>query len=162
VSSVAIGFAFKDILQNWLAGLLILIRQPFEIGDQIEVNGYEGRESIKIDGVESNPAPDVFAWDLAASWVTLRARWWTDSQRGNVVKQRSDVIRAVKHALDAAAIDMPYETKVHLFHDQTEETDGDRAGQREGWPSPKDSDAPKPRYQVTGKARSAGPSVSEA
>jgi len=42
VSSVAIGFAFKDILQNWLAGLLILVRQPFEIGDQIVVNGYEG------------------------------------------------------------------------------------------------------------------------
>lgn len=42
VSSVAIGFAFKDILQNWLAGLLILLRQPFETHDQIEVNGYEG------------------------------------------------------------------------------------------------------------------------
>ncbi len=42
VSSVAIGFAFKDILQNWLAGLLILIRQPFQIGDQIEVQGHEG------------------------------------------------------------------------------------------------------------------------
>ncbi|MFZ2236190.1 MAG: mechanosensitive ion channel family protein, partial [Dokdonella sp.] len=39
VSSVAIGFAFKDILQNWLAGLLILLRQPFDIDDQIEVNG---------------------------------------------------------------------------------------------------------------------------
>ncbi|MEM1324991.1 MAG: mechanosensitive ion channel family protein [Bacteroidota bacterium] len=42
VSSVAIGFAFQDILQNWLAGILILLRQPFEIGDQIIVNGYEG------------------------------------------------------------------------------------------------------------------------
>ncbi|MEP6889727.1 MAG: mechanosensitive ion channel domain-containing protein, partial [Nitrospirota bacterium] len=42
VSSVAIGFAFKDILQNWLAGLLILLRQPFAVHDQIEVNGYEG------------------------------------------------------------------------------------------------------------------------
>ncbi len=42
VSSVAIGFAFKDILQNWLAGLLILLRQPFNIDDQIEVNGFEG------------------------------------------------------------------------------------------------------------------------
>lgn len=42
VSSVAIGFAFKDILQNWLAGLLILLRQPFNIHDQIEVNGHEG------------------------------------------------------------------------------------------------------------------------
>ena len=42
VSSVAIGFAFKDILQNWLAGILILMRRPFEIGDQIVVNGFEG------------------------------------------------------------------------------------------------------------------------
>jgi small conductance mechanosensitive channel len=42
VSSVAIGFAFKDILQNWLAGLLILFRNPFSINDQIEVNGHEG------------------------------------------------------------------------------------------------------------------------
>lgn len=42
VSSVAIGFAFKDILQNWLAGILILMRQPFEIGDQIVVNNFEG------------------------------------------------------------------------------------------------------------------------
>lgn len=33
ISSVAIGFAFKDILQNWMAGILILTRQPFEIGD---------------------------------------------------------------------------------------------------------------------------------
>lgn len=42
VSSVAIGFAFKDILQNWLAGLLILWRQPFDIKDQIAINGHEG------------------------------------------------------------------------------------------------------------------------
>ncbi len=34
VSSVAIGFAFKDILQNMLAGILILLRQPFEVGDR--------------------------------------------------------------------------------------------------------------------------------
>lgn len=43
VSSVAIGFAFKDILQNWMAGLLILMRQPFEIGDEISINGITGK-----------------------------------------------------------------------------------------------------------------------
>ena len=42
VSSVAIGFAFKDILQNMLAGILILLRQPFEVGDQIVSGGHEG------------------------------------------------------------------------------------------------------------------------
>lgn len=29
VGGVAIGFAFKDILQNFLAGILLLVRQPF-------------------------------------------------------------------------------------------------------------------------------------
>lgn len=42
VGSVAIGFAFKDILQNWLSGLLILYRQPFRRGDQIVSGPFEG------------------------------------------------------------------------------------------------------------------------
>jgi small conductance mechanosensitive channel len=42
IGTIAIGFAFQDILQNTLAGLLILFRQPFRIGDQIEVSGIRG------------------------------------------------------------------------------------------------------------------------
>lgn len=42
IGSVAIGFAFRDILQNFLAGILILWTQPFRIGDQIVVKGHEG------------------------------------------------------------------------------------------------------------------------
>ncbi|MGB3554127.1 MAG: mechanosensitive ion channel family protein [Jannaschia sp.] len=42
IGSVAIGFAFKDILQNLLAGILILVRQPFAVGDQIVAGDYEG------------------------------------------------------------------------------------------------------------------------
>lgn len=42
IGSVAIGFAFRDILQNFLAGILILLTQPFRIGDQIIVNAFEG------------------------------------------------------------------------------------------------------------------------
>ncbi|QJW91532.1 mechanosensitive ion channel family protein [Spirosoma taeanense] len=42
ITSVAIGFAFKDILQNFFAGLLILWRRPFKVGDQIRVKDYEG------------------------------------------------------------------------------------------------------------------------
>jgi small conductance mechanosensitive channel len=42
IGSVAIGFAFKDILQNLLAGLLLLIRRPFRRGDQIKVKDFEG------------------------------------------------------------------------------------------------------------------------
>jgi small-conductance mechanosensitive channel len=42
VGSVAIGFAFQNILQNFLAGILILIHEPFKLGDYISVTGLEG------------------------------------------------------------------------------------------------------------------------
>lgn len=35
--SVAVGFAFQDILENTLSGVLLLFRQPFRAGDEIEV-----------------------------------------------------------------------------------------------------------------------------
>ncbi|MEN3791094.1 mechanosensitive ion channel family protein [Fulvimarina sp. MAC3] len=207
IGSVAIGFAFKDILQNWLAGLLLLIRQPFQVGDQIVVNGYEGtvdwietRATIittydrrrviipnadvysnavtvntahekrrsqydvgigygddietartvifdalkRAEGVEADPKPDVLVWDLAASWVTLRVRWWTHSVRTDVVHAQAAALKEIKSALDAAGIDMPFETRVTLWHDQTETLDGQRGKQREGWPLKPDQDAPGP------------------
>lgn len=49
IGSVAIGFAFKDIFQNLLSGILLLISEPFRIGDQIVSGNYEGTvEDIKI------------------------------------------------------------------------------------------------------------------
>lgn len=49
IFSIAIGFAFQDILSNLLAGILLLIRQPFQSGDQIEVSGQRGTvEEITI------------------------------------------------------------------------------------------------------------------
>ncbi|GHB57962.1 mechanosensitive ion channel family protein [Persicitalea jodogahamensis] len=215
ISSVAIGFAFKDILQNWLAGLLILFRQPFENGDQIEINDYEGtverietratiiktydgqrvvipnsdiytnsvlvktahekrrseydvgigygdgieeaceviRKTVDaIPEVETDPGVEAFPWDLAASWVSIRVRWWTHSRRADVVHTRAKVIKAIKDALDEARIDMPYNTEVHLFHDQTEATEGNRSKQREGWPAPKEGST-QPRWKAQLKAR---------
>ncbi len=49
IGSVAIGFAFKDIFQNLLSGVLILLGEPFRIGDDIIVNNMEGTvEDIQI------------------------------------------------------------------------------------------------------------------
>lgn len=42
ISGVAIGFAFRDILQNFLAGILILLTEPFQIDDQIVFKNFEG------------------------------------------------------------------------------------------------------------------------
>lgn len=42
IGGVAIGFAFKDIFQNLLAGILILVRQPFKVGDEITSGEFTG------------------------------------------------------------------------------------------------------------------------
>lgn len=42
LGSVAIGFAFKDVFENFIAGMLILLREPFELGDFIECEDAEG------------------------------------------------------------------------------------------------------------------------
>lgn len=49
IGSVAIGFAFQNILQNFLAGILLLMQEPFEIGDWIAVTGFEG----KVDDIQT-------------------------------------------------------------------------------------------------------------
>jgi small conductance mechanosensitive channel len=207
ITSVAIGFAFKEILQNWLAGLLLLIRRPFRVGDEIVVNGYEGRvewietratmirtydgrraiipnaevftnavtvntafpkrrselevgigygdriaearEVIRsalegLDGVEQDPAPEVLPWELGGSAVILKVWWWTDSRRTSVVHAQAAAVEAIKLALDRAGIDMPFPTQVTLLHDQTEELDGQRGRQREGWPLRPDEQPPRP------------------
>jgi small conductance mechanosensitive channel len=198
IGSVAIGFAFKDILQNWLSGLLILYRQPFRRGDQIVSGPFEGTvESIEpratlirtydgqrvvipnadiytravtvrtafhkrrseydvgigygddveracevilkalreIETLHQNPAPEAVPWALDASSVNIRVRWWSDPDIADVVQARGRVIATVRKALGQAGIDLPFPTRVVLFHDQTEATDGDREKQREGWPA---------------------------
>jgi small conductance mechanosensitive channel len=42
IGGVAIGFAFQNILQNFLAGLLLLWAEPFRIRDEIKLDNYEG------------------------------------------------------------------------------------------------------------------------
>lgn len=43
IGSIAIGLAFRDIFENFFAGILILWRFPFEIDDFIECNGITGQ-----------------------------------------------------------------------------------------------------------------------
>jgi len=49
LGSVAIGFAFKDVFENFLAGIIILFRREMRIGDHIECQDLEGKvEQITI------------------------------------------------------------------------------------------------------------------
>ena len=207
LGSVAIGFAFKDILQNLLAGLLLVIRRPYQRGDQIVVKGYEGTvEQIEsratflktydglrviipnsdvytspvvvktafekhrdelvvgigygdnpakaveyfraavsaVEGVSNDPPVEVIPWGLSDFTVNLKVRWWGGSPRLEQVVLKGRVIMAVAKAAKEHGVDLPFPTSVVLFHDQTEEVDGDRAQQREGWPAGKSP--PKSRF----------------
>jgi small-conductance mechanosensitive channel len=206
IGSIAVGFAFKDILQNWLAGLLLLLRRPFRQGDQIVVGSHEGtveriearatfirtydgkrviipNSSVYTEAVTVNtafdrrrseydvgigygddvrkacdlirtalkglpeisevPGPEAIPWELAGSSVNIRVRWWTEPHQGDVVHARGRVVEAIRQALGEAGIDLPFPTRTVLLHDQTEEADGDRTRQREGWPAGANPPAPR-------------------
>ncbi|WP_202840394.1 mechanosensitive ion channel family protein [Luteimonas saliphila] len=43
VIGLVLGFAFKDIAENYVAGVLLSLRQPFAPGDHVVVDGNEGK-----------------------------------------------------------------------------------------------------------------------
>lgn len=59
IASIAVGFAFKDIFENFFAGVLILWRFPLEKGDFIECQGISGRvEKISVRTTEIRRVSD--------------------------------------------------------------------------------------------------------
>lgn len=42
VAGFALGFALKDILENFIAGILLLFARPFELEDQVTLGKFEG------------------------------------------------------------------------------------------------------------------------
>jgi small conductance mechanosensitive channel len=42
VAGFALGFALKDILENFIAGILLLFARPFELEDQVTLGAFEG------------------------------------------------------------------------------------------------------------------------
>ncbi len=46
LAGLALGFAFKSIVENYLAGVLLSTRNPFNIGDTVEINGQIGKVAM--------------------------------------------------------------------------------------------------------------------
>lgn len=106
---VAAGFAFQDILSNLLAGVLLILRQPFEAGDQVEVDGHRG--TVELITIRETllrtfrghrvyvPNADVYtnAIDVQTAYDQVR----TDLAVG--VGYDSDLDEARRVALDAIA-----------------------------------------------------------
>lgn len=43
VVGLVLGFAFKDIAENYIAGVLLSLRQPFSPGDSVRIDSFEGK-----------------------------------------------------------------------------------------------------------------------
>ena len=50
--SKAIGFAFQNILQNFLARILLLLQESFRMGDWTTITGFEG----KVEDIQTRAA----------------------------------------------------------------------------------------------------------
>ena len=43
VSAIVVGFAFKDIGENFLAGIILAFNMPFRVVDVVELDGHQGK-----------------------------------------------------------------------------------------------------------------------
>jgi small conductance mechanosensitive channel len=88
IGGVAIGFAFQNILQNFLAGLLLLWAEPFRVGDEIKLDMYEG----KVEEIQTRatiirtyderrvviPNADLFTRSVIVNTALGSRRWQYD------------------------------------------------------------------------------------
>ncbi len=178
VGALAVGFAFQDIFENFLAGVLIMLREKMNIGDAVSCNGITGsveritlretyirqfsgeltvvpnsmlfknpveiyneqplrRDEVVIGvsydtdleqaeaviraSVENLPIVDsdkgvlVFAQEFGASSVDFIVYWWSDTKAQDKRLTKSQVVMAIKRALDEAGIEIPFPYVTNTF-----------------------------------------------
>ncbi|MDC0886399.1 mechanosensitive ion channel [Altererythrobacter sp.] len=117
IGAVAIGFAFQDIFENFLAGVLIMLREKMRIGDVIECDGITGKvENItlretyirKLSGevtlvpnsiLFKNPVEILTDETQRRHEVTAGVSYDTD------LDQAADIIRTAVESVDAVLTD---------------------------------------------------------
>ena len=63
VSAVIIGFAFKDIGENFLAGIMLAFNRPFNVHDTIKVKDFMGKVqalSLRNTHIKASDGRDIF------------------------------------------------------------------------------------------------------
>lgn len=84
LSSVAIGFAFQDIFKNFLAGILLLLQEPFKIHDQVIIGDYEGtveRIDIRITKIRTYKGEQVLIPNSTVFTSAVQVRTAFNSRR---------------------------------------------------------------------------------
>jgi small-conductance mechanosensitive channel len=109
IGGVAIGFAFQNILQNFLAGLLLLWTEPFRVGDEIKLDAFEG----KVEEIQTRativrtyderqvviPNADLFTRSVIVNTAFGARRWEYDlnlKQVRGLAQLKEKVLKAVQ------------------------------------------------------------------
>jgi small-conductance mechanosensitive channel len=192
VAGIAIGFAFKDLMENYMASVLLSLRQPFAPNDHVEIDGFEGMvvrltsratvlmtldgnhvripnarvfkgvivnftrnprrrfdltiavaadsdlsrsQAVGIDvlrrmpGVLGDPEPWSQIVEIGDSSVPIQFYGWVDQRETKFFRARSEAIRLVKEALEAAGFQLP-EPIYRIRSEPTELPPAERPAQR--------------------------------
>jgi small-conductance mechanosensitive channel len=63
ISAFIIGFALKDIGENFLAGILLAFKRPFRVGDLVDIGGIRGTVlilNLRDTQIKTPDGKDVF------------------------------------------------------------------------------------------------------
>jgi small-conductance mechanosensitive channel len=63
ISAFIIGFALKDIGENFLAGIILAFKRPFRVGDIVDINGIRGQVltlNLRDTQIKTADGKDVF------------------------------------------------------------------------------------------------------
>lgn len=131
LGSVAVGFAFKDVFENFLAGILIMLREPMRIGDFIECEGVEGRiENITIRDTYVRQTDDELILVPNAHLFKNPVQVVTDKQYrrheitagvgyGEDVDKCRDIIQKAVEGIDGILKDRPVQVFAKEFGDSS-------------------------------------------
>ena len=122
LGSVAIGFAFQDIFKNFLSGILLLLQEPFSLGDQIIVEDFEGTvEEIALRSTQIRTyqgelvvVPNSIVFTSPVQVMTGRPNRRTDLAIGvdyntplpHAVRTLTEAARSVEEVLTKPAIEV--------------------------------------------------------
>lgn len=109
LTSVAIGFGLKDILSNYLSGLILLASRPFRIGDEVVIDQYEGRVvqvQLRVTTVQTYDGRQVYIPNQEVFQSSITNNTASPVRRSSVlvgIDYDADVERAKAEIRDAIA-----------------------------------------------------------
>ena len=127
IVGVALAFAFQDILENFVAGVILQIQRPFAAGDEIVVGDHEGAivsvdartitienpdgETIRIPSAEviKNPIVNYTQRGRRRTTVDVGVAYGTNLERA------AEVARAATAAVDGVLDSPAPQVLVHTF-----------------------------------------------